>query len=102
MSSDAYDRGVASERTSLAWTRTSLSFAALGAFAARLLIDHGVVVTASVAVFALAGAAGAYVHGRRSYAGRHVRTQHAPVALVRAVAVATATIAIVACVAAFY
>ena len=44
------DPGVAAERTDLAWTRTSLSFVAVGLVAVRLVAPHSVARAAIAAV----------------------------------------------------
>ncbi|MEX2658805.1 MAG: DUF202 domain-containing protein, partial [Acidimicrobiales bacterium] len=52
------DFGLARERTTLAWTRTGISFGVLGAFLLRVLVDAGSsVVGLAVALVALGSVA---------------------------------------------
>ncbi len=50
MSEDDQDPGLARERTSLAWTRTALSFAAVGGIVLRKDIVPGLVIMAAAPV----------------------------------------------------
>jgi uncharacterized membrane protein YidH (DUF202 family) len=86
------NEGYAAERTALAWQRSALSLAAVGALALRLAERHGPV--------ALAAAAAIAVYGRRRYrggeTGGRVAVNHAVALGVGALGVAAALTAVLA------
>ena len=82
----ADDVGLADERSSLAWQRTSLSVATAGAVAARLTFDRLGVVAIILFVGALALSLWLLVESRRRYRRHERRPRGGKATLVLAVA----------------
>jgi uncharacterized membrane protein YidH (DUF202 family) len=84
------DRGVARERTGLAWERSALSFATLAgvALAAAAHRDEPALLLLAAALVAVAALA--WRHGRRAYARAAVASQPRAIALLALVTVLAA------------
>jgi uncharacterized membrane protein YidH (DUF202 family) len=81
------DPGLAGERTRLAWTRTAIAFAAVGAAILKSRVAAG------VAVIALGGVV--WLLGRLFHGAALARTQHARMLGITATVVAAAAVALV-------
>ena len=88
------NEGYAAERTALAWQRSALSLAAVGALALRLAERHGPVAPGlATGAVALAAAAAIAVYGRRRYRGGETSGR---VAVNRAVALGVSALGVAA------
>jgi uncharacterized membrane protein YidH (DUF202 family) len=78
MRSPADDPGMASERTALAWVRTGLLFATVGAVALAAAADRGTLVAGGLVAALLVGLGVAVArHGRASYRRRRRERRYA-------------------------
>jgi putative membrane protein len=91
---DAFDRGLAPERTALAWNRTALAFFGTGALTARVLAPDRWPLAVAVAAVAFVLATVTWDHGRRSYRYGERGTAAAPPWLMGVVAVGAAVLAL--------
>ncbi len=82
MSEDDQDPGLARERTSLAWTRTALSFAAVGGVVLRKDVVAGLVIMAAAPVV--------WELGRLARRHGHLRLVTASIVAIAVVALAVA------------
>jgi uncharacterized membrane protein YidH (DUF202 family) len=82
MPSPELDRGLARERTGLAWERTALGFAALSAVVLGVAAHHGRPGLIAVSLALVGVGLALWRHGRRSYQDTAVAPQARALALV--------------------
>jgi uncharacterized membrane protein YidH (DUF202 family) len=99
------DPGLAGERTALAWQRSALSLALVGALTLRAAVESGVnapILVAAVALLFIGAVP--WAHGLRSYREARYQTgvgrrRRAPIVLMTAVTLAAALVALLIAVA---